>query len=191
MGNLLKVLSIKRTFSSHGFTLIELLVAMGIIGIITTGLLIAVNPVEQLRKSRDAKRVDALNQIKTALELYYQDYGRYPAKSGPPLNAAITPINQIIDGSNPSTSINWNSGWSPYMQILPEDPAASGGKRFQYWSSTDGQSFAVYASMDRGEYTCTVGNTTAVCGSAVGRLGSATACGGTCNYAVTSGNVSP
>lgn len=62
MGNLLKVLSIKRTFSSHGFTLIELLVAMGIIGIITTGLLIAVNPVEQLRKSRDAKRVDALNQ---------------------------------------------------------------------------------------------------------------------------------
>lgn len=182
MGNLLKVLSIKRTFSSsHGFTLIELLVAMGIIGIITTGLLIAVNPVEQLRKSRDAKRVDALNQIKTALELYYQDYGRYPPRS-------IGTTYQIVDASNPGTPISWGGTWSPYMQTVPTDP---GGKPFRYWvdESTNGQGYAIYASLDRAELACG-GVQTQPCGAAASRVGSPTGAGAY-NYGISSGNVSP
>jgi general secretion pathway protein G len=60
----------------NGFTLIELLIVIAIIGILAV--LILVNLQSALEKARDAKRKDALSNIKTAIELYYQVYGSYP-----------------------------------------------------------------------------------------------------------------
>ncbi len=65
------------TNKKKGFTLIELLVVIAIIGILST---LAVVSLQNARKSaRDAKRVADVKQMQTALELYFNDWQKYPA----------------------------------------------------------------------------------------------------------------
>ncbi len=62
-----------------GFTLIELLVVIGIIGVLSAGVIIAIDPVKQIQRAHDKQRITDLKQIQTALELYRADNGLYPA----------------------------------------------------------------------------------------------------------------
>jgi prepilin-type N-terminal cleavage/methylation domain-containing protein len=64
----------KRQF---GFTLIELLVVIAIIGILAAVVLVSLGSARQ--KSRDARRISDIHQMQTALELYFNDCGAYPA----------------------------------------------------------------------------------------------------------------
>lgn len=67
-----KKLTIKR-----GFTLIELLVVISIIGILAT--LVVTNLNEARARARDISKKQNLVQLKTALQLYYNDFKGYPA----------------------------------------------------------------------------------------------------------------
>jgi len=61
----------------HGFTLIELLVVIAIIGILSSVVLASLNSARQ--KSRDARRVADVGQIRLALELYFDTIRDFPA----------------------------------------------------------------------------------------------------------------
>lgn len=61
-----------------GFTLIELLIVIAVIGIISAVLMVAINPLTQTAKARDAARKSYLAQLKRALENYYVVHGSYP-----------------------------------------------------------------------------------------------------------------
>ncbi len=65
--------------NAKGFTLIELLVVIAIIGLLATVVMTSLNSAR--KKGRDARRVEDINQIKTALELYYDSNGQYPTTS--------------------------------------------------------------------------------------------------------------
>ena len=65
-----------------GFTLIELLVVVAIIGILSSVVLASLNSARA--KSRDVKRIADFRQLQTALELFYDQYGKYPITSGDP-----------------------------------------------------------------------------------------------------------
>lgn len=64
----------------RGFTLIELLVVISILGVLAG--LIVNNLNDSRARARDARKKQNLNQMKTALRLYYNDYQAYPASSG-------------------------------------------------------------------------------------------------------------
>jgi prepilin-type N-terminal cleavage/methylation domain-containing protein len=64
----------------NGFTLIELLVVISIIGILTAVLL--VNMIGIRERGADAKAKSDLNQLQTALRLYYNDNQHYPLVNG-------------------------------------------------------------------------------------------------------------
>ena len=57
--------------SSKGFTLIELLIVIAVLGILAAVVLVAIDPLEQLARGRDAGRKTAVGQIGHALQAYY------------------------------------------------------------------------------------------------------------------------
>lgn len=138
-----------------------------------------INPLEQFNKAQDSKRKSDLAQIQRALEVYYQDYHRYP----------YSVQSKISTDNTPNGVIQWGSSWSPYMDVLPIDPSSS--KRYVYWSDSTGQSYALYMALDRGgkdTQACNGGNP---CDNATAN---GLLCGGTtvqCTYGVTSSNISP
>jgi len=61
---------------NKSFTIIELLVVIGIIGVLASLVLVSVGKARG--SARDARRKQDLGAIQTALELYYDDHGKYP-----------------------------------------------------------------------------------------------------------------
>ena len=69
---------------NKGFTLIELLIVITLLGILAVAVLSAINPVEQMNRSRDtASRSDA-EQLLSAIDRYYASTGYYPWFTAPP-----------------------------------------------------------------------------------------------------------
>ncbi len=88
-----------------GFTLIELLIVIAIIAILAAILFVSIGT-QPLLRSRDAKRVSDLQNLRTALAIYYTDNNRYPATTE--FGAAGT--------------IPFVPGYAP---ALPRDPSAN------------------------------------------------------------------
>jgi prepilin-type N-terminal cleavage/methylation domain-containing protein len=96
--------------SQRGFTLVELLVVIAIIGILATLLLLQLGVARQ--RARDAKRIADINQVRTAIELYYDDNGSYPVRS---------------------TFATLASDLAPkYLTLLPVDPLNTALYRYGY-----------------------------------------------------------
>lgn len=167
-----------------GFTLIELVVVIGILAIFAAFVIALLDPIGQFQKSDDGKRKFDLAQIQRSFEQYYQDYSRYPS-------ADVT--YQIKDSGG--ASVPWGqttSLWQRYMTVLPQDPL-SPSRKYVYYVSSDGQSYWLYASLERGTKdpnVCTSGGS-GICSSLATNGISTTACGQTCNYGVSSPNVTP
>lgn len=149
--------------SDGGFTLAELLVTISILAILAGGVLVAINPLTQLQRARDAQRKNDLEQVQRGLEQYYNDNNAYPA------------------------SLTFGAAWAPYMQKVPQDPENSTGKKYIYQQALSGQGYQLYASLDEmnDPQLCFSGG--AHCTNAP--IGNA--CGGVCNYGVSSSNASP
>ncbi len=154
--------------------------------ILATLILAAVNPIEQFRKAQDTRRKSDLAQLQRALEAYYQDFGKYPASTLSGANPLT--INRGTDGRG--DPVLWGTSWKPYIDVVPIDPSSS--KFYIYVSGTDNQSYRLYTALDRGTKdpdACTETTTGSGCPGASG-----VRCGlnnETCNFGVTSPNVSP
>lgn len=169
--------------NNKGFTLLELIIVAAIIALIATATIAVLNPFGQFQKARDTRVKSDLSQVQKALESYYQDNNRYPA--------VATSCTYRILGNNGDGNdcIEWGRPWQPYMNVVPQDPTTA--NRYVYYSSSNGQSYYIYANLSKGATDPSSCNSGAACTSLGGNGISSTACGGTCNFGVTSPNVSP
>ncbi len=100
-----------------GFTLVELLVVVAILGILAAILILAINPAESQRKSRDATRLSDLATVRNAVDLSIADGAVLPG-------TAAVPVTGTSAGSRDTTSAsNWiGMDVSKYLSVLPIDP---------------------------------------------------------------------
>jgi prepilin-type N-terminal cleavage/methylation domain-containing protein len=95
------------TANKKGFTLIELLIVMAILGVLAVVVLVAINPVQQLARTRDAGRKSGVSQIGRALEAYYTSH------SGSYVDETTTYLSDLVTAGEISTvpsAINWGVG---------------------------------------------------------------------------------
>lgn len=105
---------------NKGFTLIELLVVIGILGILLTIVLIAINPARQFAQADNTKRASDVSQLLNAVHQYAADHkGKLPTNM-PAKGAAAANVS--------STGANICAELSPtYLSLLPSDPQAANG----------------------------------------------------------------
>lgn len=64
----------------QGFTLIELLIVIAVLGILAVAVLSAINPIEQINRSRDTGSRSDAEQLLSAIDRFYASAGYYPWK---------------------------------------------------------------------------------------------------------------
>jgi len=113
---------------SQGFTLIEILVVITLLAILAT--IIVNSYVSTLKKGRDSRRKQDLEQVSRALELYYADNNVYPATlswDSPLVNSQVVPTKL-------------------YMKRLPSDPANT--DTLEYLYETDGTYYRLFTCLE-------------------------------------------
>ena len=116
-----------------GFTLIELLVVISITSFLSSVMLASLNTARA--KGRDAFRIQSLQEIQKAIELYYDKHGQYPACNRDSNGNLIS--NEWCSGcGNPTGFKNTLNGLvtDNYLVQVPTDPteSQSGGQCFTY-----------------------------------------------------------
>lgn len=111
-----------RKNNKEGFTLIELLVVVAIIGLLASIVLVSLNRARI--KARDARRLADMQQIYTALNMYYGDYSCLPFTSGTACPGAGSYSDADTGGWDYSSQGGFlgflvNAG---YMSTVPVDP---------------------------------------------------------------------
>jgi prepilin-type N-terminal cleavage/methylation domain-containing protein len=174
---MIKIKSIRSFSSPSGFTLLELILVAGIFAIFAAALVAIINPKQQIYKSHDARRKADLTAITQAIESYYHDNGSYPQS----VSGQIAPD---------AVAKAWGTPWQPYMNILPKDP--EGTRRYFYVSVSARQGYILYASLERGSEDPQACNSGQACANITTIYGvDSHACGGVCNYAVSSSDINP
>ena len=111
----------------RAFTLIELLVVMGIISVLVTIVFASLSVARG--KSRDAKRIADLSQIKFALELYFDEHGHFPCEvpSACSGQGSTNANGKVGEGGGLDTLL------APYLGTVPHDPLGPGDATHYYY----------------------------------------------------------
>lgn len=124
---------------SSGFTLVELLIVIAVLGVLAAVVLVAINPLEQLAKGRDAGRKSSVAQIGSALQGYYTTNSAYPATA----TVNDTWLTNLVT-SGELKIVPTNSAVGSY------DPGCSGtfGGQSGFCYTTDGTDSIAYALLE-------------------------------------------
>lgn len=111
-----------------GFTLVEMLVVIAIIAILAGAVLLAINPVATMQKSRDTTRLNDMDALRSAInialtegEMTLNDMAGVPATSTDG-NQGVTGGAAPTDGYVRYTIPAGKTGLGRYIPALPLDP---------------------------------------------------------------------
>lgn len=133
-----------RRITAHGgFTLIELIIVIGILGILTIGLLLTIDPLEHLARSRDANRRSLTVEYYNALQRYYSTNSQFPwGAEGIALPAEDSGLlNTLISAGELSQKYLSKVGVFPYTGITITTQSIAGGGKI--WVCFDPESKSI------------------------------------------------
>ncbi len=131
--------------SRQGFTLIELLLVIGIIAILASIVIVAINPTKQLGDARDAQRRSDVSTILNAVYQYAIDNnGNLPSgiptgTAKPICQASMLPAD-CVDASFAGVNLRMLTG--SYLTNIPKDPRVSStgtGTRYNIIQDANGR----------------------------------------------------
>jgi len=131
--------------NKKGFTLIELLIVIGILAILASVVIIAVNPVRQFASARDAQRVSNLQAILNATFQYAAENGGvFPTTIPTSATCATTATNEICKTGGTCTGLVDLSVLTTnekYIVQMPIDPtgATTNGAGYHIAKSANGR----------------------------------------------------
>lgn len=134
----------KKSVIKKGFTLIEILVVIGMIAILATIVIIAINPSRQFKQGRDTQRLSNVNAILNAIGQRAADNtGNFSGLVGGttqscPAIATGTTLS-IYNGSVGSASgaIDLSCLTPTYLPSFPSDPSVTPGNDTGYTINVD------------------------------------------------------
>ena len=153
---------------NKGFTLIELLIVIAILAVLATVTVVAINPAEIFRRTRDSQRLSDLDSIRTAINFYVVN------TSSPVLGSASNSYSHVAStncagrtGTTGTQAVD-GSGWIPVsltslggtapLSKWPIDPnptTSNGnpGRYYVYLTNSTNSTFEVIANMESAQYS--------------------------------------
>lgn len=149
--------------NKKGFTLIELLIVIAVLAILTTVVVVVLNPAQMLAEARDSQRLSDLSSIQSAISLYLVAATSPAMTAGPfSTNAAACAFGTCtvrnvyaVDGSG-WVGINIRSipSGSP-LAFLPRDPVNSATIQYAYKADATALTYEIDAVLESTKYTVT------------------------------------
>ncbi len=135
----------RKLFSQKGFTLIELMVVISIIAVLTG--VVGSNYLISRARARDAERKSSVEQMGKALEIYYNDYGKYPGADG----GRITP-HESMGSTEYGNPVGWGQTFidnnnTVYMKQLPSDVQRP-ARQYFYEVDDNNRKYRLYARLE-------------------------------------------
>ncbi len=101
-----------------GFTLIELLIVITLLGILAVAVLAAINPIEQINRSRDTATRNDAGQLISAIERYYATRGFYPWMEGSADDAVLEEGREDLIQITGADQLFGGGTGQPMLQLL-------------------------------------------------------------------------
>jgi prepilin-type N-terminal cleavage/methylation domain-containing protein len=152
-----------------GFTLIELLIVIAILAILSTAVVITLNPAQILAQNRDVRRMSDLDNIKSAINLYLTtvDDSQILTTTTCTVIGCANPFSALSIVVTTSTAVN-GTGWvrvnlasttgGSTLSVLPLDPVNSGNYFYAYAGDSNSKTFELNARLESLKYRDTMVN---------------------------------